>query len=71
VSLGDLLPCCDKCGAAIGDMAKHQQFHDSIGLVVQKALGLTDEEYQRMSGDSPAERDRRLAAAASPESPPS
>lgn len=72
MSLSDLLPWCDKCGAVIGDMAKHQLFHDSIGLILQKALGLSDEEYQRVSGESPAARDRRLTGAAtSRESPPS
>ena len=70
MSFSDLLPWCSLCGAVIGDMAKHQQFHDSIALVVQKALGVSDEEYRRLGGDSPAERDRRLAAAlASRETP--
>ena len=70
MSPSDLLPWCSMCGAVVGDMAKHQRFHDSFALIMQKALGLTDEEYLRMGGESPAERDRRLAAAvASRETP--
>ncbi len=70
MSLFDLRPSCSLCGALIADPARHQLFHDSFALVMQKALGLSDEEYQRLGGEPAADRDRRIIAqAASAESP--
>jgi len=56
-------PVCENCGAAYGDFEAHQRFHDSIGALYQKAYGLTDEEYERNTGSSAAERDARIFAA--------
>ena len=57
----DIRPTCRLCGAVIGDMDAHQVFHDSLGLLWQKAFGYDDETYERVTGQPAAERDARLA----------
>ena len=55
---GIVPPQCHLCGALIGDLEQHQRFHDAISLIWQEAFGLSDEEVQRMSGQSAADRKR-------------
>ena len=61
---GDPFPTCENCGVPIRDHDKHQRFHDLIGALYQRAYGLSDEEYERNTGMSAAERDARIVAAA-------
>lgn len=56
-------PECENCGAVYANREAHQRFHDSIGAIYQKAFGMTDEEYERVTGQPAAERDDRILAA--------
>ena len=58
-----LYQTCEACGSLYIDREAHQNFHDSISALYQKAFGLSDEEYERNTGSSAAERDERILAA--------
>jgi hypothetical protein len=53
-------PACESCGAFYADREAHQGFHDMLLLLYQRGFGLSDEEFERNTGQSAEERDTRI-----------